>query len=241
MKHLFLFSILALTLFGCESQTIQGRVVDLFGQPIEGVTVAISNSGFSTTTDDEGQYRLDYAPSNEIVVMYLKSDTTQFQYDGNMKKVSIAEKCRYLMPDITLGAVPAGSRDKVWLMQDGTISEIPRTNMDEPLQPIAGPFTKIKREASIVFYFDRDRGKDELCYPMLLSVSDKTGRLVLNMSQPTFPFEGLVYDKITHVGVLLNVATVEHSEELPKGRYVLCLLDVKRGKIAGTYHGVEIE
>lgn len=243
MKHLLLcsFSVLALALSGCESQTIQGRVVDLFGQPIEGVTVAVANSGFSTTTDGDGEYHLDYAPSEKIMVTYSHADKSTFVYDATAKTVSISEKCRYPMPDVELCYVPTDTNGDLWLMQDGSVSELPRTSIDAFKEPIKGLFTKIKREASIVFCFDRNRGKDELCYPMLLSVSEKTGRLVLDFSTPLFPFKSYVYSDVTYVGALLTVAHLERNDQLPKGRYVLCLLDVKRGKVAGTYHGVEIE
>lgn len=76
LKQVFIFAlsilILALITMGCESKTINGQVVDNFGTPLAGVSVQVENSAFSTTTNPQGHYELNYAPGSFNVVFSFR-------------------------------------------------------------------------------------------------------------------------------------------------------------------------
>ncbi|WP_353126603.1 SusC/RagA family TonB-linked outer membrane protein [Parapedobacter pyrenivorans] len=50
-----------------QERTINGRVSDQQGQPLEGVTVTVQNEGGQTVTDDSGSYRITVSKGNVLV------------------------------------------------------------------------------------------------------------------------------------------------------------------------------
>ena len=61
---------------GCGSSAkIEGKVTDIFGDPIPGVEVKIDGSGFISKTDEDGWYSLNYAPG-KIKIIFRKDGFT---------------------------------------------------------------------------------------------------------------------------------------------------------------------
>jgi hypothetical protein len=54
-----------------SAANLAGKVFDCFGKPLAGVSVAVQNTRFSTTTDEQGNYSLGYVPGT-IQVSYNK-------------------------------------------------------------------------------------------------------------------------------------------------------------------------
>lgn len=52
---------------GCKKARINGRVVDNFGKPVPAATISIDGTAFRATTDDKGEYSIDYVPGNFMV------------------------------------------------------------------------------------------------------------------------------------------------------------------------------
>src|SRR5690606_13148569 len=52
-----------------QERTVTGRVTDPQGAPLPGVTVQVKNSQIATTTDENGQYRINL-PSDQNVLVF---------------------------------------------------------------------------------------------------------------------------------------------------------------------------
>jgi len=79
MIFIFVLLIVFLTTSGCKNiqySTVTGKVVDLSGNPIEGVSITITsqnNSTLSTTTDAKGEYSITDVPMGFIVIQAEKT------------------------------------------------------------------------------------------------------------------------------------------------------------------------
>jgi len=111
---------LALTATGCKRARITGRVEDILGQPISGVTVTIVGSTYKTVTDRDGKYQIPYTPGT-FVVMY---DKEEFHTERVQRMLSVKDS--FPAADVTM--YPAVSRHVVC----ATRSEIARIGMEDP-------------------------------------------------------------------------------------------------------------
>lgn len=97
MKKIIYTSICALLFFsGCKKAEITGRVVDGFGNPLEGATVTVTGTQFTSRTDTEGGYSVPYVPG-ELSLSYAKP--------GHIPKttnLTIATEAEYPAEKITL-------------------------------------------------------------------------------------------------------------------------------------------
>ena len=100
-------SFLSLCLLGCQeggvfsaNELIEGTVQSVFGKPVPGAMVTITNTQFSATTDQNGHYQLDYVPG-EFSVVVEKDGFLSTSYTLN-----ISQKLHYpanpvsLLPEI---------------------------------------------------------------------------------------------------------------------------------------------
>jgi len=94
---LFFTSIL---LISCNSPTINGRVVDYFKAPIEGVKIIIEGTSIQTTSNSNGEYHLDFVPG-VIKIKYSKDG-----YIGNNLTLNIAQKENFPAKEIQLILLP---------------------------------------------------------------------------------------------------------------------------------------
>lgn len=54
---------------GAQEAKLNGRLVDNFGSPVPNATLEISNFGISTSTDENGEYSLEYIPGSFSVAI----------------------------------------------------------------------------------------------------------------------------------------------------------------------------
>ena len=90
-------------LSGCDfagNEYIEGTVVDMFGNPLEGVVIKISNSAFETTTDSDGAYALDYVPG-ALNITYTKDGYTSDKLD-----IELHQKAHFPAQEVTLYTIP---------------------------------------------------------------------------------------------------------------------------------------
>jgi len=70
LPHWAVFVACAIATVACgDPARITGRVVDNFGAPVEGATVHVPNTAFSTTTTASGEFSLEYAPGAFTVMV----------------------------------------------------------------------------------------------------------------------------------------------------------------------------
>ena len=71
-----------------QERTINGRVLDQQGQPLEGVTIAVQNQNRQTVTDDDGRYRIT-ASNGDILVFSLMGMAAQEVTVGERTTIDI--------------------------------------------------------------------------------------------------------------------------------------------------------
>ncbi|MDO9566449.1 MAG: carboxypeptidase-like regulatory domain-containing protein [Candidatus Desulfaltia sp.] len=91
-RHLItslLFLVIASFVFsGCGKKGVTGQVVDSGGNELKGVSVKIEKSTFSTLTDEEGKYLIDYAPGS-FTIIFSKDDYTSHKLELNISNMAL--------------------------------------------------------------------------------------------------------------------------------------------------------
>jgi tetratricopeptide (TPR) repeat protein len=91
-------------LFSCSKKAeITGRVFDNFGKAIEGATVKIENTAFTTTTNKDGTYRISYVPG-KVDVSIAKQG-----YSEGKLNLNIATESKFPAKDVTLYKMPSSN------------------------------------------------------------------------------------------------------------------------------------
>ncbi len=97
-------SILCLVLTSCgilgSDAVIEGKVVDNFGNPIAGANVQIENTAFQGTTDNTGQFEIEYAPGTLTLKISLDG------YTPHSLDLQINEGLRYPLSKTVLYKKP---------------------------------------------------------------------------------------------------------------------------------------
>jgi len=102
LRTAFVFLLIVTGLFtGCgKNEKIEGKVQDVFGNPLKDVVVKIQKSTFSSITDGSGDYSIDYAPGT-INMVFSKNGYTTSGLDLN-----IQQKTHFPAEIITLYPIP---------------------------------------------------------------------------------------------------------------------------------------
>lgn len=116
-----------LGLSGCEqTATLRGKVLDIQGQRLPGVSITIPG-GPATTTDARGEYRLRVAPAN------LHLDFHKTGYTGGWLELDVTSTTVVEADDIQLWPLPESKG--VYLFQDFRYQALDRT---EPKRYVQG-------------------------------------------------------------------------------------------------------
>jgi len=87
--------VVVMMLPGCKGK-IQGQIIDNFGQPVAGVSIGIENSGYQTTSNAKGAFRLEYAPG--LFKLVLNKDG----YVGFQQELNLADDSGYKMGEVRM-------------------------------------------------------------------------------------------------------------------------------------------
>ncbi len=90
--------LLCLLLTGCGGE-IEGKVVDKKSKPVQGVKVTVLKTKFTATTNENGEYKIDYVPG-VLQVNFQHSPC----YGEKSVELNISKKMKYPMEDIVLGS-----------------------------------------------------------------------------------------------------------------------------------------
>jgi len=127
----FCLLLIVSVIFGCGRAELQGKVVDRFGNGIEGVTVSIDNRQDDTITDADGNYVLPYTPGTFSVLFGKQGyapETVQLVVDQSktvtMKKVT-------LKPDTAISLLSAEG-----LLESGN-SDVPQWVLDQKVKLVS--------------------------------------------------------------------------------------------------------
>lgn len=103
LKITFLL-VLAITVFSpaafSRQGTLTGQVIDGFDNAVKDVEVKIKKTGFTTRTDENGQYRLNFDPG-KIVLLFRKKGYTKQTFPLNIREASVVP-----MPKLTFWKFP---------------------------------------------------------------------------------------------------------------------------------------
>ena len=116
--------VLALVATSCgKAKHLEGRVVNESGVPLEGATVQVVNTTFTTQTDRQGDYSLDYPPGN-IQVVYGKE-----RFFVDTLSIAVTTKTYYPVREVKLLRIPEAST-LMWVSPKGYVP-IPATHVEE--------------------------------------------------------------------------------------------------------------
>lgn len=73
MRNLFILALISGFLSSCGEPTINGKLVDNFDNPIEKAKVEIEGTAFTTETNSDGEYSIEFVPG-EIKLKYSKEN-----------------------------------------------------------------------------------------------------------------------------------------------------------------------
>ncbi|HEV9037040.1 MAG TPA: carboxypeptidase-like regulatory domain-containing protein, partial [Puia sp.] len=87
-----------------SQKTVTGRVTDPAGKPLSGVSVVPKGTGNGTTTDNQGQFRIDVNPSVKVLVFSSIGFTTrEMPITGNVIDLSLATSNSSLTDVVVIG------------------------------------------------------------------------------------------------------------------------------------------
>lgn len=122
-----------------QSQTLTGRVVDEFGEPIIGATVMVKGTTNGIVTDLDGNFTLNGVPKNAtIVVSYVGMNSQEIVLKGQSQlKVTLKEASIGLDEVVAIGYQSQRKADltgAVSVVKMDEIQDIPASNPIESLQ-----------------------------------------------------------------------------------------------------------
>ena len=133
LRTAFVFLLIVATLLsGCgKDERIEGKVQDIFGNPLKDVNVKIKTSTFSSITDESGSYSLDYVPGS-MKLLFSKDGYTTRSLDLN-----IQQKTYFPAETLTLYPIPqengifyvdTGNKRLIKIEENGRIESHPTQN-----------------------------------------------------------------------------------------------------------------
>lgn len=229
----FLLLITALLTSCGKSERIEGKVYDIFGNPLKDVTVKIQKSTFSSKTDGSGSYSLDYAPGS-MKLFFSKDGYTTSNLDLN-----IQQKTHFPAEVITLYPIPkengifyidTENKHLVKLEENSKVQEIKMRNQGFSLTMNYSYYVSYSKPAITI-----KPGKavfiNRIPYPITLHTVMKNGLIYegnLNMFERQDKYSGSLNTLAAEVGEeKLLLGTVE----LSPGSYVW--VKMFRGEMIG--------
>jgi uncharacterized protein YecT (DUF1311 family) len=225
LRIIFVFLLIVVTLLiGCgKDEKIEGKVQDIFGNPIKDVTVKIQTTTFSAITDKSGNYSLDYAPGSMKLIFSKEGYTT------GILDLNIQQKIYF--PAEILGLCPIPSESGIFYVD----FENKRLIKIEENGRMESYFTgeNVGYWSYVVKFFKPvltiKPGKsmfiDRLPYSVIPSTVKENGLIyngIWNMAQKSHKYSGFLQDSQSNIGVEnLLIRTVE----LSSGTYAWIKID----------------
>ncbi len=154
---------------GNPAVTVSGTVTSETGEPLIGVSVSVKNGSGGATTDVEGKYSIEAAPTATLVFSYVSMKTQEVAVDGRTKiDVVLIEDAEVVDEVVVVGY---GTQKKSHLtgsisqVKNDKLDQIPMSRVDDALvgqvagvniqmtNPAAGeaPTIRIRGQGSISF------------------------------------------------------------------------------------------
>lgn len=135
-KHfLWLLSVLFMQIAAAQDGSISGKVTDKKGMPIPGVNILLKGTKISTQTDFDGQFKIDAAKGQTLVVSYVSYSTVEVPASNGMK-VELTETQNELEAVLVVGYGTQSKKnltDNIARVTAKDIQQIPVSNMQNAL------------------------------------------------------------------------------------------------------------
>ena len=221
-----------------QEQTVTGKVIDEFGQPLPGVNVLVKGTTTGTVTDIEGNYTLSVPSDNTILIYSFVGYITEEVVVGNQSIINLT-----MTPDITtLGEVVVvayGEAKRAELIgsvatvEAKTLDKQPVTTFEEALAgQIAG--VNVRANTSV------PGGAPEIQIRGINSISSGTAPLFVidgyiygnSNNQLTNPLAGIPPGDIESITVLKDAASASlYGAQASSG---VVIITTKSGKEGAT-------
>lgn len=122
MKNYFLFLSFGLMIIlnSCD-KSINGKVIDNFNQPVEGIKIKIPNSAFESITDKNGNFKIEYA-AGKFNIEFQKEN-----YIPVTKELEISETKKYPLGQVDMIRIPKS--EGVYFKGEKDFIQIPQINL----------------------------------------------------------------------------------------------------------------
>ncbi|MDR1719847.1 MAG: TonB-dependent receptor [Dysgonamonadaceae bacterium] len=180
-----------------QSPLITGRITDTSGEPLVGASITVKGTATGTSTDFDGNFKLNASPSDVLVITYLGYLTKEIAV-GNAKelRISLEEDTRVLEEVVVIGYGTAKKRDLT-----GSISSINGAVVAD--KPSSNPLASLQGRVSGVQVVNTGRAGQD---PQIRI----RGTNSINGYAPLYIVDGLFTDNINY----LNPSDIESIEIL---------------------------
>ncbi|MBE8726672.1 SusC/RagA family TonB-linked outer membrane protein [Flavobacterium hungaricum] len=135
-KHfLWLLSVLFMQIAAAQDGSISGKVTDKKGMPIPGVNIVLKGTKISTQTDFDGQFKIDAAKGQILVVSYVSYSSVEVPASNGMK-IELIETQNELEAVLVVGYGTQSKKnltDNIARVTAKDIQQIPVSNMQNAL------------------------------------------------------------------------------------------------------------
>jgi hypothetical protein len=120
-----------LLLSACGKPKVEGNVTDAFGKPLEGASVTVEGTSFSTTTGDDGDYAIQFVPGQ------FKVKVKKDGYTTATVPFTVAESTN--VPAATVELFPRPTEPGIYYIGKDKLEPLPssRLRREEVRNPIA--------------------------------------------------------------------------------------------------------
>jgi TonB-dependent starch-binding outer membrane protein SusC len=208
-----------------QQTTVSGKVTDLSGQPLPGVTIVIKNTTQGTVTDVNGEYTLTNVPANATLVFSFVGMRTQEVIPGNQTIINVN------MEEETIGleevvAIGYGTREKGRLT--GSVSNVQTEEVIEA--PVANVVRSIQGKLPGLVVSDRGGEPGDEDMQILIR-----GKSTLGNNSPLVVIDGVPRDGFGHLNALdiENISVLKDASAAIYGAQAangVILITTRKGK-----------
>ncbi|MFC5683678.1 SusC/RagA family TonB-linked outer membrane protein [Flavobacterium sp. MAHUQ-51] len=139
LKHLLVgvFFIIGSVVMHAQSKMISGSVIDNQNEPLPGVTISVKGAKVATTTDGNGQFKINVLPTDQLIFTYIGYENTIVSV-GNKTSVVVTLKSTTSALDevVVIGYGTVKKKDLTGSVSSVSISDLnkaPVRSFDEAL------------------------------------------------------------------------------------------------------------
>ncbi len=133
-----------------EKSWITGTVVDVTGESMIGVTIAVKGADTGTVTDIDGKYRIEVAPRDILVFSFVGMKKQEVAFDGKRKVIDITmdEETNFMDEVVVVGYGTVRKRDLTGAVASVNIKELNKSVTSNAVSSLQGRIAGVSVEST---------------------------------------------------------------------------------------------